>query len=69
MQKKHTPPLNSFVRYSSIAFQMGITVFAGAYGGVKLDEYFQLSFPVFTLTLTIFSVGVAMYFAIKDFMK
>ena len=69
MPKKSKQPLNSFVRYSSIAFQMGVTVFAGAYGGVKLDEYFQLGFPIFTLSLTIFSVGVAMYFAIKDFIK
>ena len=48
---------------------MGITVFAGAYGGVKLDEYLHWGFPIFTVLLSIVAVVIAMYFSIKDFIK
>lgn len=68
MSKKIIPS-NNYVKYTSIAFQMGITVFVGAYGGVKLDEYLQWGFPVFTLVFSILSVILAMYYSIKDFMK
>ncbi len=68
MSKKNKS-LNNYAKYSSIGFQMGLTVFAGAYGGVKLDEYLQWGFPVFTIVLSILSVVIAMYNLIKDFLK
>ncbi len=68
MSKKNKP-LNNYAKYSSIAFQMGITVFVGAYGGVKLDEYLHWGFPVFTVVFSILSVVLAMYNSIKDFLK
>lgn len=73
MPKK--PPLNSFVIYSSMAFQMGIIIFGSAYGGVKLDEYtkahgyIMAEFPIFTLTFTILGVAIAMYLFLKDLFK
>ncbi len=68
MSKKNKK-LNSYVKYSSIAFQMGLTVFVGAYGGVKLDEYLQWGFPIFTVSFSILAVVIAMYSSIKDFIK
>lgn len=47
---------------------MIIIVMAGVFGGVKLDEYLQMGFPVFTLILSVVSVFIAIYFAIKDFL-
>jgi len=41
----------------------------GVYGGVQLDKWLALRFPVFTVVLSIFSVIIAMYFAIKDLLK
>lgn len=67
MSKKNQ--LNSYVKYSSIAFQMGITVFAGTYLGVKLDEYLDWKFPIFTILFSLLSVALAMYYSIKDFIK
>jgi len=53
-----------------MAFQMGIIVFASAFGGVKLDEYISsMDFPLFTITLTIFGVFAAVYISIKDFIN
>lgn len=66
---KSKNPLHKYVKYSSLALQMGAIIFAGAYGGVKLDEYLELGFPAFTIGLTIISVVIAVYFSIKDLLK
>jgi hypothetical protein len=39
----------------------------GTFGGLKLDSWLELSFPVFTLVLSVLSVVLAVYYAIKDF--
>jgi hypothetical protein len=41
----------------------------GIYGGVKLDQWLHLRFPVFTVLLSIISVGAAIYTAVKDLLK
>jgi hypothetical protein len=65
--KKKQP--NAFIKYSSMAPQMALIIVAGALGGKKLDEYLQNETPVFTGGLTILSVILAMYFAVKDLLK
>ena len=68
-------PLNNFIQYSSMAFQMGIIVFGSAIGGVKLDEYLinnqyvETDFPIFTVTFTILGVVFSMYLFIRDLLK
>lgn len=52
-----------------MAFQMGFIVFGGAFGGVKLDEYLNLQFPIFTLIFSIAGVAIAMYLSLKDLNK
>jgi ATP synthase protein I len=72
-QKKPSLPkkqLNSYAKYSIMGFQMGAIIFAGMYGGIKLDEWLGLKkFPAFTLILSLLSVFAAIWFAIKDFLK
>lgn len=72
-QKKPSLPkkqLNSYAKYSIMGFQMGAIIFLGMFGGIKLDELLGLKkFPVFTLVLSLLSVFLAIYFAIKDFLK
>ncbi len=58
--------LNRFVRYSSMAFEMGIIIFAGAFGGLKLDEYFGTQKPWFTVGLSLFAVFASIYIVIKS---
>ncbi len=48
---------------------MGVIIFAGAFGGMKLDRKLDLSFPVFTLLLSIIALILAIYIAIRDFLK
>lgn len=59
--------MNNFIKYSQIGFQMAIVITLGAFGGKKLDEYYHLKTPVFTIILSLLSIAAAMYLALKDF--
>lgn len=54
--------LRSYARYSGIGFQMMAIIFAGLYGGIKLDEHLELETPMFTALFTILSLAVALYY-------
>jgi len=38
----------------------------GIFGGVKLDQWIDTGFPVFTVLLSIISVAASIYTAVKD---
>ncbi len=61
--------LNDYARYSGMAVQMIAIILIGVLGGIKLDEWLSLEFPVFTLVLTLLSVFLSIFFAIRDFLK
>ena len=69
-QSPKKQPLTDYGKYSAMAFQMGITIALGVWGGVKLDEYFGLKkLPAFTISLSLLSVFASVYFVIKDLLK
>jgi len=61
--------LNNYAKYSSIAFQMLAIILIGVFGGVQLDAWLKLSFPVFTVILSLLSVSLAIYTVVKDLLK
>lgn len=61
--------LTDYAKYSSLAFQMMFIIIIGTLGGLKLDQYLSLKFPIFTLVLSLLSVFGALYIALKDFIK
>ena len=61
--------LNAYAKYSSITIQMAVIIIIGVFSGLKLDRYLGNSFPIFTLTLSVLSVSIAVYLAIKDVIK
>ncbi len=61
--------LDNYARYTSIAFQMLAIILIGVFGGIKLDEWLELKFPVFTVILAILSVVLAIYYTVKDLVK
>jgi hypothetical protein len=67
--KKEKKVLNAYAKYSSIAFQMLVIILAGVFGGRELDKWVEWDFPVFTMTLTILAVFLAIYTVIKDLIK
>ncbi|MBL7915845.1 MAG: AtpZ/AtpI family protein [Bacteroidia bacterium] len=46
---------------------MAAIIFFSTWGGVKLDEWLELKIPVFTLTFSILSVVLSLYYFIKGF--
>lgn len=62
---KEKPP-NAFLRFTSMTIQMAVIILIGVFGGLQLDEHFEMQNPVFTLGLSLLSVGAALYLVIKD---
>jgi F0F1-type ATP synthase assembly protein I len=60
---------HSILRYTSMATQMGITIFLGVWGGIKLDDYLQFETPVMTLVGSLLGVVVAVYIVIRDVLR
>jgi ATP synthase protein I len=68
--KQNQKPLNSYAKYSSLGIQMVLIIGGGCYAGYKLDEYFKnTETPIYTIILSLVSIGLAMYVVLKDFIK
>ena len=70
--KRKVPKVNNnrpskFLRFTSVAFQMGGTIFLGNYLGQWLDVKFNKDF--LETTITLLSVFVSMYLVISQVIK
>jgi ATP synthase protein I len=65
-QKK---PLSSYAKYSTLGFQMVAIIGGGCFGGVKLDEYLKTTNQIFTISLSLVSIFIALYVVLKDIIK
>lgn len=65
-RKKGQNPLSSYGRYSSVAFQMGLMIAAGSFGGYQLDKLLSTQFPVFTIAISIMAVFASMWLMVKE---
>jgi len=52
--------LHKYLALTGIAFQMGITIYLGAYFGKKLDLHFNTN-RTYTLILTLLALGVSLW--------
>jgi hypothetical protein len=52
-----------------MGIQMLAIIFAGTYGGIKIDEALSLTFPLFTIVLSLLSVAIAIWFVVKDLIR
>ena len=57
---------NAYMKYSGMAFQMGVTIAIFSFIGQRLDSYFETSSPFWTAGFALFGVRVALYFLLKD---
>lgn len=57
---------NAFLRYTGMAVQMAVIILLGVFGGQELDKRFEMENPIFTILLSLFAVGAALYLSIKD---
>jgi F0F1-type ATP synthase assembly protein I len=65
-KKKKGNRLNTYTRFSGIAFQMVVIIVLGSFGGVKLDEMYPNEYSVFTIIFSLTSVGISMYYVIRQ---
>jgi hypothetical protein len=68
-QNKNKNKIDSFIRYSSLAFEMMAIIGAGTFGGFKIDQWMKNEFKGFTLGLMILSVIAAILYATKNLLK
>lgn len=66
LKQKPTNRLNSYAKFSGVAFQMIAIIGLGTYGGVKLDEKYPNKHSLFTIILSLLSVAIAMYYVIRQ---
>jgi F0F1-type ATP synthase assembly protein I len=71
LQKQKIKPLkslNNYARYSGLAFEMIFIILVGVFGGIKLDNVLDTK-PLLTALLSLTGVVLAVFFAIKDFLR
>jgi hypothetical protein len=52
---------NNFLKYSNLGLQLLLVIGVSSWIGFKIDNYFELKFPAFLLTLMLLSFGGMMY--------
>lgn len=57
------------MKYASMGTQIAVTILLGVFAGIKLDEWLELRFPLFTVILSLGAVIAGMYLAVKDLLK
>lgn len=53
--------LNKYLQLTGVAFQMGITIYLGAYFGKWLDSHFQTSNKIFTIIGTLLAMIISIW--------
>lgn len=48
---------------------MALIIAGGSYGGHKLDQHYGNKTPVFTIILSLLSIGIALYLVLRDVIK
>lgn len=68
-QNKTNTPLNKYLEFVNIAFQMGIIIAAGVLLGIWLDKKFPNDFSGFTIGVSLLGVFIALYQVIRRVIK
>jgi F0F1-type ATP synthase assembly protein I len=64
--KRPTTLSKQLLKFTDIAFRMGITIALGAWAGTWLDKKLNTSKPYCTMILTLLATIGAMYMVIRD---
>ena len=64
-QKKKKNQLNSYVKYSSLTFQMAVIIAAGTFSGDYLDKVFKSESSIYTIIFSLSSIFFALYYMFK----
>jgi F0F1-type ATP synthase assembly protein I len=67
--RKNKNKIDSFIRYSSLAFEMMGMIGIGTFLGYKIDQAMDNNFKWFTLFLMVFSVIGTVIYTIRKLLK
>ena len=68
-KKNKDSPLRFYAKYSSLGLQMIVIMLGAAFGGREIDKHISWEFPVFTVSLTILGVIVAVIYGMRELFK
>ncbi|MFC7446031.1 AtpZ/AtpI family protein [Mesoflavibacter profundi] len=60
---------NKYIRFTSIALQMGLTIYFGSKLGEWLDQKYNTTNQIYYKVITLIAVGVAMFSVIYQVIK
>jgi len=66
MDKKPKKEVNPALKYSGMAMQLLILLLLAAWGGQKLDAYFELANPFITILFLLSALFAFLYKLVKD---
>jgi len=67
--RKPKTPLENFIRYSSLGFEMMAIIGIFTFAGYKTDQWLDNRFRGFTLGFMIFSIVLAVLYGIRGLLK
>lgn len=67
MSQQNQP--NPFLKYSTMAVQMAAIIGLSVYAGSKLDAKYATKKPWFTMGLSLFGIGAALYLTLRDLLR
>ncbi|MFC5194167.1 MULTISPECIES: AtpZ/AtpI family protein [Bizionia] len=67
--KKPNKPLNKYIRFTTIAIQMGLIIYLGSLLGGWLDVKFDNHNKLYYKIITLISVAIAMFSVIYQVLK
>ena len=71
MQEPSKPekPVNTYLRYSGLGFQIAGTIGVGVFIGIEMDKWLKTSKPWFTVAFSILFFVAAFYLGFRDLLK
>ncbi len=69
IKPKKKEQLNKYLQLTTVVFQMGITIYLGAYLGKWLDNYFQTSNKTFVIILTLLALIISIWNILRQLKK
>jgi Putative F0F1-ATPase subunit Ca2+/Mg2+ transporter len=67
--KRQKPRLDSFIRYSSLGFEMMAIIGIFTFAGYKTDQWLNNEFRGFTLGFMVVSVVLAVLYGVRGLLK
>ena len=69
MKEDQNKPINNYLRYSGIGFQLAGSIGLGAFIGYELDKWQKTPQPYYTMGFTILFLIAGFYLMFKELMK